>query len=264
VTLKVRVIAFGVVFVFVALAHPSVGLAACTSPAAAAGSLNWNTGTTSFQYCDGTAWQNFGIAASFAGGTVGSPGWAITGDTDTGLWAPAANTLSISAGGVEVERWNTVASGVNYLSITPGAVGSPATVTIGAAGTSTDVNIAVTPKGAGYTLLSGKVGVGTTTANYRLDVAGANSQIHISTAGADSGGYIASVASSNLATSGGSTFNGAGWVAKDTSAEIISMVSGGVTIFADASLTAGNTYTPTARMTISSAGNVGIGTATPS
>ena len=56
------------------------------------------------------------------------------------------NTLSVTAGGVEVERWNTVASGVNYLNITPGATGSG--VTIGAAGSDTDIGITLTPKGA--------------------------------------------------------------------------------------------------------------------
>jgi hypothetical protein len=158
---QLRIIAICLVVASGELAFPSAAFAACTSPSGAAGSLNWNSGTTSFQYCDGTTWQNFGVAPSFGAGTVGAPGWAVTGDTDTGLWAPVTNTLSISAGGVEVTRFNTIASGVNYLSITPGAAGTPATVTIGAAGSSTNVNIAVTPKGTGYTLLSGNVGIGT-------------------------------------------------------------------------------------------------------
>jgi hypothetical protein len=133
---------------------PSAAHAACTSPAAAAGSLNWNSGTTQFQYCDGTTWQNFGVAASFGAGTLSAPGWAVTGDTDTGLWAPAANTLSVSAGGVEVERWNTVASGVDYFSITPSATGAH-TITLGAAGTDASIDIAITPKGGGSLTTSG-------------------------------------------------------------------------------------------------------------
>jgi hypothetical protein len=34
--------------------------AACTSPASPAGGLNWVSGSTKFQFCDGSAWQDFG------------------------------------------------------------------------------------------------------------------------------------------------------------------------------------------------------------
>jgi hypothetical protein len=86
-------------------------------------------------------------ANNFAAGSVGSPGLYVVGDSDTGFYSPAANTLSVTTGGVEVERWNTVASGVNYLSITPAATGN--NPSIGVAGSDTNIGITLAPKGTG-------------------------------------------------------------------------------------------------------------------
>jgi hypothetical protein len=44
--------------------------AACTSPSAPAGSQNWNTGTSQFQYCDGTTWQNFSSLPALTSGAI--------------------------------------------------------------------------------------------------------------------------------------------------------------------------------------------------
>jgi hypothetical protein len=46
-----------------------------------------------------------GGVASFAAGAVTAPSIARTGDLNTGLWFPAADTVAMSAGGVEVQRW---------------------------------------------------------------------------------------------------------------------------------------------------------------
>jgi len=58
------------------------------------------------------------------------------------------------------------ASAVNYVQVTGGASGSPATVTISAQGSSTDVDMALTPRGAGV------IKFGTYTASALLPVAG--------------------------------------------------------------------------------------------
>jgi hypothetical protein len=42
-------------------------------------------------------------------GTVGAPTYSFTGDTDTGLWSPAANTLAASTSGAET--WRTLSTG---------------------------------------------------------------------------------------------------------------------------------------------------------
>lgn len=46
-----------------------------------------------------------GIAASL--GAVGTPSYTFTGDTNTGMWSPAADTIAFSEGGVEVMRINS-------------------------------------------------------------------------------------------------------------------------------------------------------------
>ena len=89
-----------------------------------------------------------GTALAFAAGTVSAPGLYVTADSDTGLYAPAANTLSMTAGGVEVVRGNTVASGVNYLNLTPAASGGGPIVA--AAGSDSNIDLKLTPKGTGY------------------------------------------------------------------------------------------------------------------
>src|ERR1700742_3265040 len=72
--------------------------AACTSPAGPVASLKWVS--SAFKYCDGTNWQGLGSTTSFAAGSVSAPGWPVTSDSDTGFWAPAADTVSVTAGGV--------------------------------------------------------------------------------------------------------------------------------------------------------------------
>lgn len=110
---------------------------------------------------------------------------------------------------------------------------------------------------------SGRVGIGTTTPIYTLDVTSpANAQIHLSSGGLDSGAYLLSIRPPELALSGGASYNGSSWVAKSSTPGIVS-VNGGIHFFTDSGLTVGNTYTPSSRMTISSSGNVGIGTTNP-
>lgn len=85
----------------------------------------------------------FGIIA----GTVGAPGLFGSGDTDTGVWLSAANTLDFSAGGVRSLQLATAATGVNYVVITPAA--TTADPDISAAGSDTNINLNLTPKGTG-------------------------------------------------------------------------------------------------------------------
>jgi endosialidase-like protein len=94
-------------------------------------------------------------ANNFAAGSVGAPGLYVVGNATTGLYQATANTLSVTAGGVEAGRFLTTANGVDYLTFAPGASGSPGTVTIGAAGSDTDIKIALTPKGTGNVSISG-------------------------------------------------------------------------------------------------------------
>ena len=71
----------------------------------------------------------------------------ITGDPTSGFYTPAPSTVAVTAGGVEVEQWNTLTSGVDYISITPGKVGTAPTISV--AGTTTNQNLNLTAVGTG-------------------------------------------------------------------------------------------------------------------
>ncbi|MBI3418623.1 MAG: DUF2793 domain-containing protein [Proteobacteria bacterium] len=121
------------------------------------GFLAWVQDLDALYVFDGADWTEFssgggGGSTSFAAGTVSAPGWPVTGDTDTGLFAPAANTLSLAAGGVEAARFNTAGSGVNYITLTPSA--ASAAVVLGNGGSDTNIPITLTPKGTGAITLS--------------------------------------------------------------------------------------------------------------
>lgn len=89
--------------------------------------------------------------APIVSGLMTAAGFAPTDSTATGnrLYLPALNTPSISANGIRVASFETIASGVDYFDITPGATGNPATITIAAAGSDSNIKIALTPKGTG-------------------------------------------------------------------------------------------------------------------
>lgn len=150
----------------------NIGLAASSyvNWAATDGSTGYglrdNAGTLEYKNSGG-AWSVLGgVATNFAAGTAAAPGLYVTGDSDTGLFEPSANALSIAAGGVEAARFNTAASAVNYLSVTPSATGSA--VQIATAGSDTNVSLALMPKG------TGGVGIGTASPSVALDVYGSS------------------------------------------------------------------------------------------
>jgi hypothetical protein len=140
-------------------------------------------------------------ANNFAAGSVGAPGLYVVGDSDTGFYSPAANTLSVTTGGVEVMRWNTIASGVNYFNVTPSATGNK--ITLGAAGTDTDIGINITPKGAGNVAISGsgtnQLSVTTTTTTGASSAVSGNAS---GTSGAIYGGIFQTASSAGIGVYG--------------------------------------------------------------
>lgn len=88
-----------------------------------------------------------GLLVSPDAQAVGTPGLALGTDPNTGLYWPAADTVALAAGGVRGLNVNTVASGVNYLDVTPSA--TTANVVLATAGTDTNIGLSVTCKGTG-------------------------------------------------------------------------------------------------------------------
>jgi Chaperone of endosialidase len=137
------------------------------------------------------------LAKVDASGNVTAPAIIPSGSTvaTNGMYLPAANTVGISANSIDVVRFNTTASGVNYFTMTPAPANN--SISLGAAGTSTDVGISLAPKGAGNVSISGSAGTQlsvTDTSSTGIAVEGyANS-----TTGANYGGYFHSESSGGI------------------------------------------------------------------
>ncbi len=113
---------------------------------------------------------------------------------------------------------------------------------------------------------NGNVGIGTTTPGYKFEIngSGVTSQLHISSDGTNSGAYLTTVSANSAYLSGGVSINSIGQtVAHDTTATALALTSGSTIFYGDQGLTPGSVYAPTARMTISSFGWIGIATSTP-
>ncbi len=173
---------------------------------------------------------NIGAAA----GSAGTVGIGFQSDSDTGIFSPALDTISLSAGGVEGLRVSNTPGGVNYVEIIPGAVGVSPLIT--ADGADVNIDLTLSPKGTGNTIFSsGNVGIGTTNPTFAL---------HARSTSAATTGYFEST---NIATVIGFS---------DTNTTFRPQLgSSGNDLFLQ---TSGST-----RMVVDSAGNVGIGSTTP-
>lgn len=126
-------------------------------------------------------------------GTVSAPTYSFSADADTGIYHPTTNVLGIAAGGVDVARFNTAASGVNYFNFTASA--TTAAIALAAAGSDTNVSISYAPKGTGTNNFSGNILLNTnkvvmTASNGNIASAGQVSAVNIALA-STSGDYHA-------------------------------------------------------------------------
>ena len=80
-------------------------------------------------------------------GTVGSPTLQFTGDSDTGVYSPAANQVSLAAGGVQVLQASAYATAVNFAQVVASQAGTA--VTYGVAGSDTNLELSLNAKGTG-------------------------------------------------------------------------------------------------------------------
>ncbi|HSX37021.1 MAG TPA: hypothetical protein VLG13_02805, partial [Patescibacteria group bacterium] len=101
-----------------------------------------------------------------------------------------------------------------------------------------------------------RVGLGTAAPAYQLDLrSNTSSQLHIASDGSDNAGYLSAIAGGTVTLQNNVAWNGSNYVAKAGSASQILQFAGGLFFQSDNGLTAGNTYTPTTRFSVSLAGN---------
>lgn len=112
----------------------------------------------------------FTTSALFPAGTVSAPGISVSGDTNTGIYFPAADTIGFVEGGVEAMRI-TSAGTVNIVGA--GTAGSTQAVSLNG---SAPINSMVLDA-------SGNLGIGTSSPSARLDVQGGSLRVNEDGAG---------------------------------------------------------------------------------
>jgi hypothetical protein len=119
-------------------------------------------------------------------------------------------------------------------------------------GTATAYDLWLQPSG-------GNVGIGVASPTATLDVSNSNGR-NARIGGLQISGTSATADAGNNFVSSGAYWNGTNYTATATTSAITQYANGVLNFYTDSGLTAGNTFTASSRMTITSAGNVGIGT----
>lgn len=137
-----------------------------------------------------TGTATFAGIGSFPDGSVSAPSITNTGDTNTGIYFPAADTVAITAGGVDAARFNTAATGVNYLDVYPAAANG--VVSLRAAGSDTNIGLDIRSKGSDPlqflvgSLEALRVNASTSAVNYfSLTASATGAALQVTAAGSD-------------------------------------------------------------------------------
>jgi hypothetical protein len=204
-----------------------------------------NAATTPIQLLGDGGSASF-TSIAFGAGTVSSPSITFTGDTNTGIYSPAADTIAFTEGGVESMR-----------------IDSSSRLLLGM--TSNETQRTGTTSWTGTKLQVRTVGSGGQSISQYSS--GFPAYLWLSRSNSDSSGTQTAVTSGQQV--GGIVFSGSDGTNFTNTAEISSSVDGtpatndmpGRLVF---STTSSGSATPTERMRITSTGNVGIGTTSPS
>lgn len=116
-----------------------------------------------------------------------------------GLYLPATNTSGISANSIEVATFNTVASGVDYLTFTAGLSGTTPIISVD--GTTANQGLAVKAKGTGTVTISGGANGGNNIVNFNI---GATTMASIIESGGNAGLLLDGAAQYEFFSAGGS------------------------------------------------------------
>lgn len=195
--------------------------------------------------------------------TTGSPA-CFTGSAGT-----ITNCTSIA--GLPISGATITGSTINSTSIgaTVPASGNFTGLSINGVPVGTSTDTFWSDAGGGKIQYSGGfIGMNITTPLYQLDIVQPTNSaygLHIAPASgfSDTGFYAGSRGTSVAEVAGGATNNGTDYVAKSTLASILSLTGGQTVLYGNTGLTAGNTFTPTRRFSITTTGLVGIGPGVP-
>jgi hypothetical protein len=223
--------------------------------------------------------------ADFADGTVSLPSITNTGDTNTGIFFPAADTIAFTEGGVESMRIDS-AGNVGIGTSSPTAlldiVGTSATEQFRIGNTTGDTDFGITVRenlsaiinsaegvtgrgiqfqsGGTNTLLidsSGNLGLAVTPSAW--STASTGRAIEVGPAGS-----LSARGTTTVEVAGNAYYDGTNWIYRNTNTASNYTQSAGIHSWnTAASGTAGNTITFSESMRIDSSGNVGIGTSSP-
>ena len=114
-------------------------------------------------------------------------------------------------------------------------------------------------------LSNGNIGIRSEKPNYPFEILTNNnsSQLHISATGQDDGAYLTVYNSSGLYASGGASYEAGNWIAKSTTPVIFGGIDGTFNVYTDSGQTIGDSYSPSNRMRITAAGDLGLGLTSP-
>jgi hypothetical protein len=170
-------------------------------PTGTASMLRYNSTITGLEAYYGSAWNTLVQTVNPVVTGISSDTYTATGSTppSIGLYAPAANTVGLSARSLPVIEGTNPASAVNYVLVTGAATGG--IPSIAAAGGDTNIGLSLTPQGNGnVNVTSGSLLVGSTSL-YANDLYSAP-ELQV-TAASSTGGNVAIGDYVNDATSAG-------------------------------------------------------------
>lgn len=200
--------------------------------------------------------------------------YVTSGSTNTGFWyVTTSDPIIPGTTSVTIAGASTVLATVSAFiqTMLDDADAATARTTIGAVGLTNNETITGTKTLSGNNTHSGTntfsaantfSGANSfTTARQNFYVDASNSAIRIGSSSTNNGGYLTSVAGDSVYLSGGAEYSAATWIARATEAGILSIATDGALRYEyNSGLVAGNTYTPTSRFTVDSAGTVVVGT----
>ena len=249
-----------------------------------------SAGDATFANVSITSALNVGGVATFSAGTAAAPSITTTGDTNTGIFFPAADTIAFTEGGVEAARFDSSGN----LGISEGNAPTQVLSLYRAGSTQTVMSAGNTNTGLNGTLFgvdtAGNAIINQTQSLAMLFSTGNTERMRLDSSGqlglgvtprAWAGGYkslditgpgaIASTASGDTFTqvANGAWFNGTNWIYQYTSigAARYQMTGpsggGNHSWYVAGSGTAGNAISFTQVMTLDASGSLGIGTASP-